>query len=121
MRFSKLFESKHLRAEDMDGEELTVTIDRLEMMEVGTADQPEKKPVLFFRELKKGLVLNKTNGKTLSYIYGDDSDNWLGKEAILYETTTEFKGQTVPCLRLRVSKEQVAKFRPVTAVHERVA
>ena len=69
---------------------------------VGTEGQAEKKPVLYFIGKAKGLVLNKTNGETLSSAYGDETDVWRESIVVLYPTTTSFKGQTVPCLRVRV-------------------
>ena len=59
------------------------------------------KPVLYFKGKKSGLVLNKTNGRTIAAAYGPDSDMWVGKAIILYPTETDFGGKRVPCIRCK--------------------
>ena len=35
--------------------------------------------VVYFEEIERGLVTNKTNGRWLMDMFGDDSDGWIGK------------------------------------------
>jgi hypothetical protein len=70
---NQLYPSRFLKAEDMNGEDVSYTIQGLELEEVGS-DQ-EDKPVLYFKESDKGLILNKTNFKTIASICGQDSDD----------------------------------------------
>lgn len=109
MKISEAFPSKYLKADDLGGREVTITIDKVERVDVGTEAEPQVKPVLYFRDHKKGLVMNVTNATTMRDAYGDETDGWRGKEVILYATPVDFKGQRVPGLRVRV---------PVTAVFE---
>jgi hypothetical protein len=62
----------------------------------------ETKPVLYFVGKKKGLVLNKTNATKLSAAYGDETDEWAGKDVILYPDQATFQGRVVDCIRVRV-------------------
>jgi hypothetical protein len=50
------------------------------------------------------MVMNKTNAKLIASHYGDDTDNWTGKEITLYPTTCQAFGETVPCIRVRGKK-----------------
>jgi len=97
---NQLFPSRFLKAEDLAGEDVSYTIQGLEMEEVGS-DQ-EEKPVLYFKEIDKGLILNKTNFKTIASVHGPDSDDWAGKKVTLYPTEVEFSGKTTLGIRVRL-------------------
>ncbi len=72
------------------------------MEELGQGKDKEKKPVLYFEKGPKGLVLNVTNANTITKVYGDDTANWAGKPVEIYPTQTEFKGDMVDAIRVRV-------------------
>jgi hypothetical protein len=76
MRMSSAFPSNYLRAADLQGRNVTVTIDRVAMEDIGG----DHKPVLYFRGKEKGMVLNKTNGNNISAAYGDETDDWADGE-----------------------------------------
>ena len=60
----------------------------------------EQKWIIYFREAQKGLVLNRTNASTLEFLYGSDSDVWLGKPVVLFTEMTSYMGK--PCLGIRM-------------------
>lgn len=103
--FRKLFDERFIGSYDLEGNEngLLVTISRLEVekMQASQGDEPKDKPVLYFNEGKKGLVLNKTTAKAIAAMYGSDTDGWLGKEIILYATTCMAFGEEVECIRVK--------------------
>ena len=68
---------------------------------MGQGDEKEDKYVVYFRELKKGLVLNKTNGSYLAKTWGDDTVVWIGKRIILFKDCVSMRGQVVDCVRVR--------------------
>jgi hypothetical protein len=105
MRISEQFPSKYLRASDLDGEQ-TAVMGRVEMEEVGT--DKERKPVLYFQGLDKGLVLNKTNSGTISQLYGDDTDDWAGEAITLFSAMVSFQGETKPAVRVRAPSRKKA-------------
>ena len=93
--------SKWLKASDLDGKPHLVTVKRFSVEEIGDG----KKPVVWFREMEKGLGLNITNGKKIESICGSsDPANWIGKRVVVFPTETEFKGETVDCVRVRAPK-----------------
>ena len=52
------------------------------------------------------MVLNKTNANNVSVLYGDDTDDWIGRSVELFEAMVEFQGKTVPALRIRAPRRQ---------------
>jgi hypothetical protein len=53
----------------------------------------------------KPLILNRTNSKTITRIYGTPFiEDWVGKWITLFPTTTKVAGETVECLRIRPTK-----------------
>ena len=93
--------SKWLKASDLDGKPRLVTIKRFSVEEIGEAP----KPVVWFKEEEKGLGLNITNGKKIETICGSaDPEKWKGKVIVVFPTETEFKGETVDCIRVRAPK-----------------
>lgn len=98
MRMSAAFPSEFLKAADLDGRQVPVVADRVEMQKVGD----DNKPVLYFAGKEKGLVLNKTNANMIATVYGDEMDDWQGAELILYETKVQFQNQMVDAIRVKI-------------------
>ena len=70
---------------------------------MGQGKDQSEKYVLFFQELKKGLGLNKTNGKMCSKLFGsEEMDDWIGKKIALYvKDDVEYAGEIVSAIRVR--------------------
>ena len=106
MSFSidQMFPSKYLSSDDLNGKAVKARISSLdqEQMRDGTT-----KFVLSFDGRTKGLVLNKTNGKTLAVAFGKDSGGWMGKEIELFSIPVDFQGRTVNGIRLRLPESVV--------------
>lgn len=100
MLISQAFPSEFLKAGDLQDREARVVMDHVELKDVGD----ETKPVLFFQGKDKGLVLNKTNSNNIAMIYGDDTDDWAGRELILYPTMVDYQGRSVPAIRVKVPR-----------------
>ena len=63
--------------------------------------------LLYFADVKKGLVLNKTNATTIGSVHGQELEGWTGKEIELFEQMVPFQGQNVPSIRVRAVAEPV--------------
>lgn len=101
MKMSECFPSKFLKAADLPaGREARLTISYVEMQPMEQTG--DAKPVAFFENQQKGLVLNVTNAGTIAESYGDETDAWIGRQIILYAARTTFAGRPVPCLRVRI-------------------
>jgi hypothetical protein len=102
-----MISSKFLRKEDIE-DDIVVTAKHVSLEDM-PGDDGEKRWVLAFRELSKGLVLNTTTIRTLEKAYGGDTDGWAGKKVTLYvDPNVSFRGQVVGGLRLRPVKPKPA-------------
>lgn len=100
--YRQYYDRDYLAAFDLNGKDATVTIARVEGKELtGSGGRKAKKPVIWFEGKEKGMALNKTNGKTIASLYGNDTTAWIGKAITIYPTTTSMGGETVDCLRVR--------------------
>ena len=107
--FALVYPSKYIKAADLMGQNVTVTILRVRKetieMEGGKKDD---KAVLYIgdakgRPLQKTWVAGKTVLKQIAATLGDPSIGaWKGKQVTLYPTTCKSKGgETVECIRVR--------------------
>lgn len=100
MDIRETFPSKFLKASDLKGHEVIVTVDRVEFEPVGQGK--EMKGVLYFQGKDKGMVLNKTNANKIVEITGSAlTEEWKGQRIKLYPTETSFNGEMVDCVRVR--------------------
>lgn len=100
--YRTMFEKEFLYAFMLNGREATVQIERVTAGSVtGEGGKKSKKPICYFAGKKKPLALNATNCKTIAAMYGNNTDDWIGKRITIYPTTTEFSGKTVDCIRVR--------------------
>ena len=98
----KLFNSKYVGAWDFEGGPVTLTIKDVRHEEVPDQQgNKEKHPIVYFEKAKKGLVLNRTNAKTIAKLHGKDTDQWPGKQVTLFGTQCEAFGETVDCVRVK--------------------
>lgn len=94
-----------LAASDVpDGKEIKVTVKELDTITFPPRDdRPEETKILMtFVGKDKGMALNKTNAGRMTDTFGDDTDNWVGQEIVIYKESTEFGGKPTMGLRLRV-------------------
>ena len=101
----KAFPSGFLKVADLDGQELTLTITSVKMVDLPNSD--ETKPVVYFKERTEGLVLNRTNNKTIQKLLGWDGAKWVGCSITLFETDVPFKGDTVAAIRIKSQRGAV--------------
>jgi hypothetical protein len=113
--------SKYLKATDAEDGDLILTMSEVKEETLGMGSNAEKKWVLYFEELPKGLVLNKTNMNTIAKLYGDDTDDWEGKKVTLFATEVQFQSEMVEALRIRSKppkgKDKKAEGKPTATVN----
>ena len=98
---SNFDKSKYLKAADLDKEKKFRTKSATDEV-VGIGDDKEHRLVLWFTNEERGLVLNRTNIRTLREAFGDVVDSWIGKVIAIYPTSVDFRGKLVPALRVRI-------------------
>lgn len=107
MNVDLLFPSKYIRCADLAGKEVTKTIKRVAMDDlVMQGGRREKKPVVWFSDTEKMLVLNKTNARALAEMYGSETNNWAGKKVTLKPSRDRFQGKMVDCVRVKIIETQ---------------
>jgi hypothetical protein len=47
------------------------------------------------------MVCNKTNANNIAALYGPDTEEWIGREIVLFETMVDFQGKSVPAVRCK--------------------
>jgi hypothetical protein len=113
-----VFPSKYLKAADLNGKPITVVIATATLETLKSPEGKEQlKTILTFKGTKKALPLNMTNFDACAEITGeDDTDNWPGHSLELYPSTTELKGKTKDCIRIRPpAQRELPTRRPVAA------
>ena len=112
-----LFDHTYLRWFDLNGQpalcEITEVHSRVEMVMRGGVKS--RKPVVHLKQIQgkidgiKPLVLNVTNGETISDIYGEQPSKWVGKRIVLFQAETQLgKKKNEPCIRVRAPKGEAA-------------
>jgi len=109
MNLSELFPRKYASGEDLMGAPLTLTITRvsLETMSSGSFSSNEIKPVVYFSEIKKGVVLNKTLAFQIAEIIGTkETEQWSGKVITLFPEPLTVAGRNRVAIRARRPDQQ---------------
>ena len=98
MNINEAFPGKFIKAVDLSGQPIVITILSVAIEEVGKG---EMKPVLRWTGSEQGFVLNKTNSMMIASFLGSETSGWVGKEIELYPTRTQMGADVVPCIRVR--------------------
>lgn len=97
-----LFPGKYLKAADLRGKHVVVTIDKIDprgelQMRGG---KKESKPIVYLRGKEKAWVLNVTNARTIAAIYGPEVTKWTGKSITIYPARVAFGGKETDAIRV---------------------
>jgi hypothetical protein len=104
-----LFPSKYLKAADADPD-LILTIARIAKEKMQNQDgEEEVKPVIYFVESEKGMVLNKTNGNALTGMFGETVEEWTGQRVTLAAVDVDAFGKIQKALRFRAKAPKVSR------------
>ena len=103
-KINEMLPSSYLKQTDFDESGTIVTVQNILEKNVARQDEPvEMKWLVHFVEFEKAMVLNTTNINALSKACGsDDTDDWTGKEVIVYvDPTIGYGGKITGGLRIR--------------------
>ncbi len=109
-----MFPNRYLKAADMKGREVEMTIDSVVMETLKRSDGSEDlKPVVYFVETKdrkdadrKVLVLGKTTAAQIASLHGKGTGGWTGKKVTLYSAKVKAFGETVDAVRVKVPSKK---------------
>ena len=104
---SDMFKSKYLKHGDFPDPRVCTML-RVDDEEMTGQKGPEVNPVLYFKEVDKGCVLNRTNAAAIAEVYGDMLSGWWGKQMEVYAdlNVTNPNGQRVGGIRMRKPSRQ---------------
>ena len=97
------------------GEEKTLTIKSIgHEMVTSSNGKKEQCVVAYFSEEKKGMVLNRTNMKTITKIYETPYiEEWINKKIIVFATNVRLGGEFVEALRVKDVKIEEKPQKPI--------
>lgn len=107
MKVTEAFKGNFIEALHLAGLPKGKTLTIKSVADPGTVKSADKKvidrPILYFEETDKGLILNKTNARTIGLRHGNEMNEWTGKTVTLFGTVCDAFGEkNVPCVRVRV-------------------
>lgn len=90
--------ARFINAAFLSDGDITAKIDSISEIELDGNDRL----VVTMKGVDKGLVLNRTNGDVLADAFGDELNDWVGKEITLYKDRCQMRGKMVDCVRVKV-------------------
>lgn len=115
MRITSIL-SEYLKAADLQGREIPVTISQVKFEKMDGKDRA----VLFFLGKSKGLMLNKTNINNIVALYGDETNDWNGREVTLFPTMVDYQGKSVEAIRVKgPQRKQEPRRDPISSGPQR--
>ncbi len=107
MNKASIFPSKHLSAADLPDEGMTVTIKEVTVERMQDGDE---KPIMSFADRGlKDMIINVTKWNTIAKLYGDESDDWVGKRINIRPGEVKYQGNMVACIDVSSRKPGEAK------------
>jgi hypothetical protein len=110
-----LFPKRFLNAESFLGKQVTLTISDLYLDDLPKGDRDDEQPgakqeteehaILCFKQTKREMKLNYTNGCAFRELFGDDPTKWIGHRVTLFPTKARFGREQVDAIRVWGSPE----------------
>lgn len=112
MKVGDLRNSRFLTKEEVSPPKRVTIVDCKQLNVALDSEPPELKWCLIFKETKKPMVLNHTNGQLLEAELGsDDSKDWLGKQIVLWnDPSVGFGGKRTGGIRVKITQQVQEDF-----------
>ena len=119
--WKKLVNSDYIGAYSLEpGKDLDVTIESVSRQLVTSAGGKKEECTVAKLKGQKPFIINRTNAKTISTLYGTPYiEDWAGIQITLYPTTTKMAGEYVECLRIRKTIPRKPELLPGTEQFEK--
>lgn len=97
------FFGSYLKTDDITGETV-LTVKEVRVESIGRDDDAKEKPVVYFKEIEKGLALNQVNAAAISEaLRTKEIEEWANKKVTLYiDKAVLYKGKRVGGVRVKV-------------------
>jgi hypothetical protein len=111
--FDELFPGRFLKSGEFKGREVTLTIASVQIEELpdekGTPNKDgvrvRVRGIVGFKQTKKLLVLNRTNGEAVKAMFGRQTDDWIGKRVTFFPAVVDAFGGETTAIRVRGSPD----------------
>ena len=94
--FDQLYPGRFLKAGELLGKKVTLTITSVDVEELEGEGGKKIKATLAFKETEKQMVMCKTNGLSIKAMFGKTLAGWVGKRVTIFPDT--WNGE--PCIRV---------------------
>jgi hypothetical protein len=94
--YDQLYPGRFIKAAELLGKKVTVTMTDVELEDLEGEDGKKTKCIISFKESPKKLVACKTNGLCIKEMFGKELANWMGKRITIFEDV--WNGE--PCIRV---------------------
>ena len=124
MKLSQMFPRRYATGEDLQGKAITLTIASItrEKMHPQPNSPEVEKWVMYFKEARKGVVLNRPLAYQVGEFLGsEETDEWIGKRITIYPQPMTVAGRKVVAIRARAARgapEAAAEAIPPSLVEE---
>ncbi len=99
---------EYLVGEMLDSKEITLTIEKVERIEIQNQKGKEIKPVAFFKGTEQRLVLNVTNMAAIAQELGTPYiEEWSGQKIILRPVDGVFFGKKQIAIRIKITNDVI--------------
>ena len=98
MNVDDIFPSKYLKAADLKGQDLMVTI---QSTDIAQFDDGRKIEVTLVGQSKM-FICNKTNARAIATAYSSDTNAWHGREVILFPMMVDTPNGPKEAIRVRI-------------------
>ena len=112
MKISEVYPSKFLKAADLASRDHKVIIESVVHEKLGD----DMKPVVSYRGWSKCHPLNKGVSQFIADGLGDETNSWIGREIVIYPTTTDYQGKRYEVVRARLLTARDQKMQPSLAM-----
>lgn len=103
------FKGDYIAAVEFDGKTPTLTVDHVKVVDLeGDDGKVKSRPVVYFREVKRGWVLCKTTAQALAAMFTPETDKWTGKRVTLFADMVQVGREKKPGIRVKGSPDLTA-------------
>ncbi len=100
--YSELYPDRFLKADLLKDKPRTLTIDKVivEVMPDDKSGGEKERGIVSFKETKRQLALNRTNGECIKAMFGKKVSSWIGKPITLVPEVAKFGKDDVDAIRI---------------------
>lgn len=116
-----LFKGSYITAAELDGKTATMTISHVLMEKLTDPETGKEKDkgIVYFREIPRGWVANRTNMACVAAMFGDRTGAWTGKRVTLFSTPVNVGPKKELGIRVKGSPDIEAPIQVVVKLPRR--